>query len=228
MALPLGQRIFWWSAVSTLVVLFAVFLVVDRTFRNTILSDLEERLDANLQLASELNGFERDELRDRVRTLALEPTLRAAVETRDQATVSQNLDRLLGGSRLDWLAVTTPEGEVVTATPSAPLSRLTRSETLVREARDFDTGDLWRDSVGLMEVHASALYFGRLQLGVLLGGSRMGTQRANRLAMGTRQQVAIVSDGRLLAADSITAAGDGAGWTLSSEGFSELRLDGEP
>lgn len=199
MALSLRQRILWWSVASTLVVLLATFLSVDTVFRNTILSDQRENLLAGTRLLQELQQSEVQQLQDLTASLSTTPTLRAAVETRDRTTIRQNLDQLVEGTGLAWLAVTGPDGELLSATAAAPEDRIADADRLVDEARFYDTGDLWVREGALEQVYASTVFFGSTRLGVLLSGAPIARERVARLQSGTRQRVAFVADGRLAA-----------------------------
>jgi signal transduction histidine kinase len=199
MSLSLRQRILWWSVASTLVVLLATFLSVDNVFRNTILEDQRENLLAGTRLLQELQQSEIEQLQELTASLSTTPTLRAAVETRDRATIRQNLDQLVEATELAWLAVTGPDGEPLAATAGAPEERIAGADRLVDEARFYDTGDLWVRDGGLEQVYASTVFFGSSRLGVLFSGAPVGAERVARLQSGTRQRVAFVADGRLVA-----------------------------
>lgn len=180
-------------------VLLAAFLVVDTVFRNTILEDQRENLLGGTRLLLELQASEIFELQDLTASLAMVPTLRAAVETRDPATIRQNLDGLLEGSELAWLAVTGPQGELLAATDAAPSERIATADRLVREARYYDTGDLWLHDGRLVHVHASTIFFGSTRLGVLFAGLPIGPERVSRLESSTRQRIAFVAGSHVVA-----------------------------
>lgn len=199
MPLSLRQRILWWSVASILVVLLTVFLLVDTVFRGTILDDQRENLLAGMRLLQELQQSEVTQLQDLTASLSVTPTLRAAVETRDSATIRQNLERLLESTPVAWLAVTGPDGELLAATPAAPDDRVAAADRLVREARFYDTGDLWLRGGRLEQVFASTIFFGSTRLGVLFAGVPVGGERVSRLQSATRQRVAFVAGERLLA-----------------------------
>lgn len=199
MALSLRQRILWWSVASTLVVLLAAFLFVDNVFRSTILADQRENLLAGTRLLEELQQSEVQQLQDLTASLSTTPTLRAAVETRDRATIRQNLEQLVGGTELAWLAVTGPDGGVLAATEGAPEEHIAGAGRLIEESRYYDTGDLWVRDGRLEQVYASTIFFGSTRLGVLVSGAPTGADRVERLQSGTRQRVAFVADGGLAA-----------------------------
>ena len=199
MVLSLKQRILWWSAASTLFIILAVFLFVDRALRNTIRSDLEENVVGGVPFAVALHRAEVDRLLDRTVTMALEPTLRAAVETGDAATVRANLGPLLEGFNMDWLAVATPLGEIVAASGPTPSERIAGAERLLDEARFFDTGDLWIVGGELLQVQASAVLIEGGTVAVLVSGVRLGADLVDRLEMATRQRISIQAGGEILA-----------------------------
>lgn len=210
--LSLRQRILWWSVASTLTVLLAAFLFVDTVFRSTILEDQRENVLAGTRLLQQLQQSEVEELRDLTASLSVTPTLRAAVETRDPATIRQNLDALVGGTPAAWLAVTTPEGEPLAATASAPVERIAGARSLVAQARFYDTGDLWLRDGRLEQVFASTIFFGSTRLGILFSGVPIGPDRVTRLSSATRQRIAFVADDRVVA----------GGMGLGEEGTAEL------
>lgn len=201
MGVTLRRRIFWWSVGSTLVILLVAFLFVDEAFRTTILRDQHETLIARAHLAAQLQESEIEQSLEYTVSLARTPTLRAAVETADSLTIRQNLELLVGDSGLDWLAFITADGELLASTSSAP-ARVAGGETapLVEEARFYDTGDLWREGVRLVQVHATGVFMGQHQLGVLLSGAPIGQERVARLEGAIQQRVAFISDGGVVAA----------------------------
>lgn len=203
MSLSLRQRILWWSVANTLVVLLAAFLVVDTVFRNTILDDQRENVLAGTRLLQELQQSEVQQLQDLTASVAATPTLRAAVETRDPATIRQNLDPIVAARGVAWLAVTGPDGELLSATAGAPEDRIASADRLVAEARFYDTGDLWLRNGRLEQVFASSIVFGSTRLGVLFSGVAIGPVRVARLQAGTQQRVAFV------AGDALAAGGSG-------------------
>lgn len=199
MVLSLKQRILWWSTASTLFIILAVFLFVDRALRTTIRSDLEENVAAGVPFAVALHRAEVDRLLDRTVTMALEPTLRAAVETGDPATVRANLEPLLESFDIDWLAVTTPTGEIVAATATAPRGRITDAERLLEEANFYDTGDLWLADGELVQVQASGVLMEGATVAILVSGKRFGADLVNRLEIATRQRISLHARGAALA-----------------------------
>lgn len=199
MVLSLKQRILWWSTASTLFIILAVFFFVDRALRTTIRSDLEENVAAGVPFAVALHRTEVDRLLDRTVAMALEPTLRAAVETGDPATVRANLEPLLEGFDIDWLAVTTPVGEILAATDAAPTERITDAEHLLEEANFYDTGDLWLADGELLQVQASGVLMEGATVAILVSGKRFGSDLVNRLEIATRQRISLHARGEVLA-----------------------------
>ena len=199
MSLSLRQRILWWSMGTILVALLAAFLFMDTVLRSTILEDQRETLVAGTRLLQELQQSEVQQLQDLTASLSVTPTLRAAVETRDAATIRQNLDRLVEATDVAWLAVTDPDGALLSATAGAPTDRVAASERLAEEARFYDTGDLWVRGRRLEQVFASAVSFGSTRLGVLFSGVPVGPDRVARLQSATRQRVAFVADAQVVA-----------------------------
>ena len=206
MVLSLKQRILWWSVASTLLILLVVFLFVDRALRNTIRSDLAESVAGGVPFTVALHEAEVDLLLDRTMTMALEPTMRAAVETGDGATIAENLVPFLERFNMEWLAVTTPTGEIMAATESAPIGRIQRAERLFTEALYYDTGDLWMEREELVQVQASGVLVGGTTTAVLVSGVQVGGDLVDRLQMATRQRISLRAQGRLLAgADDVPA-----------------------
>ncbi|MEX2583198.1 MAG: HAMP domain-containing sensor histidine kinase [Gemmatimonadota bacterium] len=199
MSLSLRQRILWWSLASTLLILLSAFFFVDGTFQSTILRGQEESLVAGSRLMSELQDAEIAEGLDQTARLATTPTLRAAIETRDSATIRQNLDRLLAESGLHWLAVTAPDGGLLAWTDGASTDRIAEADLLIEEARFYDTGDLWYRNGRLEQAHASGIFIGSAQVAVLVGGVPIGPARVERLQSATQQRVAFLSEGRIVA-----------------------------
>ena len=200
MALSLRRRILWWSVASTLVIVLAAFLLVDGIIRNTIGSDQRENLVAGTRLVSQLQASAVDEYLDRTASLATAPTLRAAVETGDPSTIRENLDALLAGAATDWIAVLSPAGELLAATDSTP--SLERAAPLVESSRFFDSAELWPLEGRLEQVHASGIFFGSTQLGVVLGGIAIDEARVAQMEAGTQQRVAFLAGRDVVAADS--------------------------
>ncbi|MFW6206402.1 MAG: hypothetical protein ACOC5J_00545, partial [Gemmatimonadota bacterium] len=160
MSLSLRQRILWWSVLNVLVILAVVFFLVDRSLRITIRSGLEENVGAGARFAAELFRSDVSEGVDQVEGLASAPTLRAAVETGDSATVRANLEILLADVDATWLAVANPSGRLLAGAGPAPASRIRDADGLLVEARVYDTADLWVDDVGLTEVYAGLITLG--------------------------------------------------------------------
>jgi signal transduction histidine kinase len=201
MTLSLRQRILWWSVASSLAILLVAFVLVDEAFRSTILTDQRENLESGTRLAEELQRSEMDASLDHIATVAATPTLRAAIETGDSTTIQQNLDLLLDPAEAEWLAVATPNGTILAATPRTP-ARAEHSAALVRESRYYDTGDLWHDGDQLVQVYASGIFIGPAHLGTLIGGAPIGGTRVARLQSATQQRIAFLADGELAATDS--------------------------
>jgi signal transduction histidine kinase len=199
MALSLRQRILWWSVGSSLAIPAIAFLFVDDAFRSTIYRAHEETLTAETRLLAELQESEIAAAQDRIASLASLPTLRAAMETGDSATVRQTLDPLLQESGMAWLAVTTTQQTLLASTAGAPAEPIAEADELLREARYYDTGDLWYQDGRLVQVHASGIFFGATPLGVLLGGAPIGAGRVERLEAATQQRIVFTVLDRLVA-----------------------------
>jgi signal transduction histidine kinase len=200
MTLPLGRRILAWSSASTLLVLVAVSATVDGRFRTQIRFDLEENLAAGGRLAHDLREQHLTERIDAVAALAQNPVLRGSVDTRDPNTVREAMNDLLPWSGFDWLAVATPEGTLLAATRGAPARLEQRAALLMRGVRFYDAGDVWRIGGTLVDVTASALFFGDAPLGVVLAGRRIGPETVEEVESYTRQRVVF------LAGDAVAAA----------------------
>lgn len=198
MTLSLRQRILWWSVGSSLIILLAVFLLVDEVFRDTILTDQHENLISGTRLAGQLQESELNESLDRMVGVATTPTLRAAVETGDATTIRQSLDDLIETSGMDWLAVATPEGELLAVTEGVP-GRVTSTGGLVEETGEYDTGDLWSEEGRLIQVYATGVFVGSTHIAALIGGMAIGPERVGRLESTTQQRIAFVSGDRLVA-----------------------------
>src|SRR5687768_10064080 len=140
MSVSLRQRIFWWSAGSTLAILLIVFLLVDDAFRDTVLRNQAQNILAGARLAEQVQTSEIHESLERTIAIAATPVLRAAVETGDSRTIAENLETLLDGSGLQWLALSSPEGGTIAATSGAPTGRLADPATaaVIVEARYYD------------------------------------------------------------------------------------------
>lgn len=227
MTLSLRQRILWWGVASTLVILLVVFVVVDRSLRSTIRTGLEESVVSAARFAAELQRSEVEDGLQRTSAMAGGPTLRAAVETGDAATISENLDVLLAGSDVEWLAVASPDGEVVATAGQTPVARIEAARSLLQEARFYDTADLWVVDGALVEVHAGGIFVGASMAGVLLSGERVGGDRIQRLELATQQEIAIASDEEVLAGgEDLSSAARAAlvgGWPGAPVGGPETR-----
>jgi signal transduction histidine kinase len=202
MVVSLRQRIFWWSGASTLAILMVAFLVVNELFHTTILRDQQENLVSGTKLVAQLQRSEVDASLDRTASVAGTPTLRAAIETGDSITIRQNLEQiLLDETGLSWLAVTTPDGELVASAGPAPTRRLIEKAamSLAEEAQYYDTGDLWYEGGELVQVHAAGVFFDASFLGVVLGGTPIGAPLVSRLESATQQRIAILVDGTVVA-----------------------------
>ena len=88
MPLKLRDRILSWSIATTLIIVLAVVLLVDSIFRTTIRQTLEESLGSGARLAGELHRSRVDGWITDVARVALEPTLRASLETGDPNTIA--------------------------------------------------------------------------------------------------------------------------------------------
>jgi signal transduction histidine kinase len=223
--LKLRDRILSWSIATTLIIVFAVVVLVDSIFGNTIRDTLRESLLSGARLAGELQRSRMDEWITDVARVALQPTLRASLETGDPATIEQELDNALLDTRADWLAVVSPEGDLLASSGAVPAGRLDAAQSLVDEARYYDSGDLWVMGDTLVEVGASAVLFGELPLGVLVGGRQIDSTRASELAVATDEQIAFLAGDRLAAVDSLVGARAG---TLAripwAEGVGDIQL----
>lgn len=216
MPLKLRDRILSWSIGTTLIIVLAVVLLVDSIFRTTIRDTLQESLLAGARLAGELQSSRTDDWITDVARVALEPTLRASLETGDSATIGQLLDTALVNVRADWLAVVSPEGDLLARAGPVPVDRVRAARPLLDETKEFDSGDLWLVEDGLYRVGASSVLFGPLRLGVLFGGQRIDGDDADELSSGTGENIAFVADDRLVAADSAIGVED-AGALASTE-----------
>lgn len=211
MTLSLRQRILWWSVLNTLVILAVVFFLVDRSLRVTIRSGLEETVGNGARFAGELYRSEVEDGVERTASLASTPTLRAAVETGDAPTVSENLQILLSETEATWLVVTDPEGSPLAVAGPAPTDRIEGERAFLDEARTYDTADLWVDDDGLTEAYAGPVIFGANPIGILVLGRRIGSERIESLELATQQEVALLSRTRILAgADDLSPDERGA------------------
>jgi signal transduction histidine kinase len=204
--LKLRDRILGWSIATTLIIVLAVVLLVDSIFNNTIRATLEESLGSGARLAGELQRSRFDGWITDVARVALEPTLRASLETGDPATIGQLLDTAQVNVRADWLAVVSPEGDLLARAGPVPIERLRAAGPLLDETRYYDTGDLWALGDTLVEVGASSVMFGQLRLGVLLGGRVIDAARASELANSTGEDIAFLAGDRVAAVDSVVPA----------------------
>ncbi|MDX1566460.1 MAG: HAMP domain-containing sensor histidine kinase [Longimicrobiales bacterium] len=198
MSFSLRQRILWWSVLNVLVILAVVFFLVDRSLRVTIRSGLEENVGSGARFAAELFRSDVSEGVEQIEGLASAPTLRAAVETGDSATVRANLEVLLADVEATWLAVTAPSGRLLAEAGPTPADRIRDSELFLVEARRYDTADLWVDGDGLTEVYAGPITLGTNTIGILLRGQRVGPEVIERLELATQQEILLVSGDRIL------------------------------
>ncbi|MEX1181974.1 MAG: ATP-binding protein [Gemmatimonadota bacterium] len=203
MALSLRQQILWWSVGSSLAILLIAFFFIDDAFQTMILRSEQENLVARVQLLNGLQSAEIVDAQDRTANLASTPTMRAAMETLDSATIRQNLDVMIRDSGMEWVAIAGPDGRILATTVAAPARQLAAADALIREARHYDTGDLWYFDGRLVQVHASGIFFGPSVLGVLVSGMPIGAERVERLQMATQQRIAFLAD------TSLVAGGDG-------------------
>jgi signal transduction histidine kinase len=227
--LKLRDRILSWSIATTLIIVLAVVLLVDSIFGNTIRATLRESLLSGARLAGELQRARMGDWITDVARVALQPTLRASLETGDPATIEQELDAALLDTRADWLAVVSPEGDLLAASGAVPAARLDAAQSLVDEARYYDSGDLWVMGDTLMEVGASGVLFGELPLGVLVGGRQIDSTRASELAVATDEQVAFLAGARLAAVDSLVGSERAGALTALpwDEGLGDIQLRAE-
>jgi signal transduction histidine kinase len=216
MTSSLGRRILAWSSATTLLVLLAVFAVVDSRFRTQIRVDLEENLVASGRLALELRDHHLTERLDAVAALAQNPVLRGSVDTRDRNTVLAAMDDLLPWSGFEWLAVTTPEGGLLASTAASPPHLVERAAALLRDARHYDAGDVWRVGDALADVTASGLYFGDVPLGIVIAGRRIGEETVGEVESYTRQRVVFLAGDQVAAASPLLrgVAPDRLAWEL--------------
>ena len=200
MAFKLRDRILSWSIASTLIILLAVLILVDSFFSNTIRATTEESLVSGARLAGELHRSRVDGWITDVARMALEPTLRASLETGDPATIGQILDTARVNARADWLAVATPDGDLLAVSGPVPADRLGAAHQLIQDTRYYDYGDLWVEGDSLVEVGASSIVFGAVRLGILFGGRKVDQARATEVATNTGDDVAFLAQGSLATA----------------------------
>ena len=131
MAFKLRDRILTWSIASTVLIVLVVLLLVDTVFGNTIRRTAEENLATGAGLVGELRRARVDGWITQVAGMALEPTLRASLETSDPATIEQILDEARANTQSDWLAVATPEGDLLASSGPAPVERIRASKALL-------------------------------------------------------------------------------------------------
>ncbi len=208
MGSKLRDRILTWSIASTLVIVLVVLLLVDSVFQNTIRGRLEENLRSGAGLVGELRRSRVDAWITEVAELALEPTLRASLETGDPATIEEILETVRQNVRAEWLAVASPEGDLLARSGSAPFERISASRFLLDEAIYYDTGDVWYQDGQLFDVGVSSLVFGPLRLGVLLGGRGVDRAVAAELSTLTGQRIAFLAGGELAAGDFLLGPED--------------------
>lgn len=208
MALKLRDRILTWSIASTLVIMLVVLLLVDSIFQSTIRSTLEENLRSGTGLVGELRRSRVDAWITEIVEIALEPTLRASLETGDPVTIEEILETARQNVRAEWLAVASPEGELLARSGAGPFNRISASRSLLDEAVYYDTGDLWYQDGQLFDVGVSSLVFGPLRLGVLLGGRRVDSAVADELSTQTGHRIAFLAGGELVAGDSLLGSED--------------------
>ena len=224
MSLTLRERILAWSIGSTVVIVLAVLFLADSFFRTTIRTTLEENLRSGARLAAELRESEVGDWIAEVARMALDPTLRASVATGDPATISASLEQYLANSEADWLAVVTPEGELLAEVGPVPVENISNAATVLNETVYYDSGDTWRVGTELVDVGATSLYFGELRLGVLIGGRRVDAESARELGTFIGQRVAFLAGDGLAAADSSLSAAAAAdllrvSWGAGSNGL---------
>jgi signal transduction histidine kinase len=201
-SLSLRQRIFWWSAGSTLIVLATVFFFVDRSLRSTIVAGLQENVEAEARLAAELQRSSVSAGVERVANLAGAPTIRAAVETGDPATVRRNLEDFQQETNAAWIAVASPTGDVIAFVGDAPVDLIQSADVLMDQARFYDTGDIWLVDDILHQVSAGGVFFEQGVLGVLLIGDPIGADQVELLEVATQQRISILSGNAVVAARS--------------------------
>jgi signal transduction histidine kinase len=225
--LKLRDRILGWSIATTLIIVLAVVLLVDNIFRNTIRDTLEESLRSGARLAGELQSSRMDAWITDVARVALEPTLRASLETSDPATIGQLLDTSLVNVRADWLAVVSPEGDLLASSGPVPVEQVSAARPLLDETQYYDSGDLWVRGDTLVEVGASGFFVGTVRLGVLLGGRKINGDRANELSSTTGENIAFLAGDRVAVVDSLL--GDARAPDLAeipwAENVGQIRLD---
>lgn len=207
MAFKLRDRILGWSIASTLIIVLAVLVLVDSFFSNTLRATTEESLVSGARLAGELHRTRVDGWIQDVARMATEPTLRASLETADPATIGELLDTAQRNARAQWLAIATPDGDVLARSGPVPVERLAAARRLIEDTRYYDYGDLWVVGDGLVEVGASSIEFGASRLGVLVGGRLLDEERANEVAANTGDRVAFLAGDRLAAADAAVPPG---------------------
>ncbi len=198
MSLSLRQRILAWSGASTLVIVLTVFLFVDSSFRTTIRSDLEENLSSGARLSAELSASRMGERIRDVATVALNPLVKGAVETGDPYYMLEILEEIRNNLPVDWLALTSHEGELLASTEGTPAGKFAQAGALIREVRYYDSGDLWSVEGVFVEVAASTIYFGGTPLGILLAGTRIDSARVADLETSTQQRVAFLSEEQIV------------------------------
>jgi signal transduction histidine kinase len=207
-AFKLRDRILGWSIASTLVIVASVLLLVDSFFNKTIRATTEESLVSGARLAGELHRSRVESWITDVARTAVEPTLRASLETGDPRTIGELLDTARANVGADWLAVATPDGDILAQAGPVPADRVGAARDLIEGTKYYDYGDLWVEGDSLVEVGASSVNFGAVRLGVLFGGRNIDRARADEVATNTGDQVAFLAGGRVAAADS---AVDGEG-----------------
>ncbi len=202
MTLSLGRRIFAWSAASTVLVVVAMLLIVDRSFRTQVRADLEENLLSGAHLASEIRASWTSDRIARVSTLALDPVLRGTIDTRDSATVGQVLGSMLERSGFTWLAVISSDGSALAATAAFPAIETGPLARLAQSARFYDVADVWSAGGALLTVAASNLFFADVPLGVLVGGEPAGATTIAEMERYTQQRIVYLSEAGVVIASA--------------------------
>ena len=209
-SLSLRARLLLWSSAASAVTLALVVALVDVTFRANIRDQLEVGLTFARQVAESARVSQMDARISDAVMMAVDTRLRAAVATRDPATVSQTLGEVFPSGTRGWAAVVAADGSVQAATDGAPHAELLAAESLVSEAFYYDTADLWLVGDDLVEVAASSILFGASPLAVLVTGQPLAADQVTALETSVGLPVAVLINGRsILGAEAEALSKDG-------------------
>ncbi len=180
----------------------SVMVVVDRSARREAADDLQR----SRRVFEDLNGYRKALFDREVHVVAEEPRLKAVVASEETTpeTVFGVLVELRDAIRADVLLITDETGHIIADAADAEASgrSLATSPVIQQALTDGHAQAVWTGEDGAVQVSARRLAFGSTVVGVLVIGHRLDDALARTVQEQTGSALAVLLDGRVIAASS--------------------------